>query len=482
VEFAIGVNRILRQRRWLLVATAAAILVALNIAFHVSLFPPRLEPSSAERGAASSQLLVDTGESSLPNLAVPIESLGGRAQVYAELLRTETVRRRIADEAGIPWTSLFVDGTTTDAPDGEPQPSAEEREVQLANDDKDARLFFRVDPSQPIIRVITQGKTVDEAVTLADAAAMELSLYADELQASDGVPEERRVEITQLGRADGGEQNASTTTIGALLAGIATFAIGCLLILFVPRMSQALRRARAAEGEDAPSPPMQPPAPRGRAGAAAQPVAAILKHGRAGLPTPEPKPAAKPEPKPAAKPKPKPAAKAKRKPAARAKPKPAEAAADTNSGGNGPVWLPWVASADVPPDQLITGRDGGASANSTADGGNTGREASGRNAARRSSAGGNSTGRKPARRKAAKRKPAARKPAARKRQERKPAEPKPGEANPPAEPNPAEAPTAAEPKPPEPKLPEPTATAEETAGQETSEQVHAGAGGPPDGR
>ncbi len=391
MEFAIGVNRILQQRRWLLVAAAAAILVALNIAFHVSLFPPRLEQSSAERGAASSHLLVDTGESSLPNLAVPIESLGGRAQVYAELLRTETVRRRIAEEAGIPWTSLFVDGTTTDAPDGEPQPSADEREVQLANDDKDARLFFRVDPSQPIIRVISQGKTVDEAVTLVDAAATELSLYADELQAEDGVPEPRRVEITQLGRADGGEQNASTTTIGALLAGIATFAIGCLLILFLPRMSQALRRARAAEAEGSPSPPKQRTRLRERPGAAARQITALLKGRRADRPKPEP--ATEPDPEAA------------------------EAAAAANSGGNGPLWLPWVAGAEIPPEQL-TGSDGGSSANTT---------------------------RPP---------------------EAKPPEAKPPEAKP------------AEPKPAEPRPPEPTGTAD----QEAPEQVHADAGGPPDGR
>jgi hypothetical protein len=277
LEFAIALNRIWQRRRWLAVAGVVALVGALSVAFRVSPFPPKLEARSDDRGAASTHLLVDSARSSLPDLAVPVEALAGRAQVYAELLRTETVRRRIGEEAGIPWTSLFVDGSTTDAADGEPQPSAEEREVELQSDEQDARLFFRVDPSRPIIRITTQAPTVGQAVNLAGAAAQSLSLYIDELQRLDGVPEPRRVEITQLGSADGGEANRSAAVMTGILAGIAILGVGCLLILFVPRLTDSVRRARELEGGDRPSPQSRRVPLRERVSAGAQRVSSRVK-------------------------------------------------------------------------------------------------------------------------------------------------------------------------------------------------------------
>jgi hypothetical protein len=247
LEFAVAVHQIWRRRRWLAPVALVSVFAALNIAYHVSLVPPRLESRSVERGVASTHLLVDSARSALPDLAIEVESLAGRAQVYAELLRSESVQRRVGKEAGVPWKSLFVDGSTTDPNVGRPEPSSEERGVELQGDDKDARIFFRVDPSQPIIYITTQGEDSQQAVALAQAAALSLSEYIDQSQEQDGVPGPRRVEVTQLGDAVGGTANESAATTTAIVVGIALFGVGCLLILLIPRFAESLRTAQALE-------------------------------------------------------------------------------------------------------------------------------------------------------------------------------------------------------------------------------------------
>jgi hypothetical protein len=262
VEFAVAIQRIWQERRWLVPVAVVAAFTALIVAYQVRLFPPGLESRSHATGAGSTHLLVDSSRSSLPDLAIPVEALGGRAQVYAELLRTEAVRQRIGDAVGVPWTSVFVDGSTTDpALDSEPQPSAEERGVELQSDEQDQRVFFRVEPTQPIIHISTEGPTAEDAIALARASALALSGYIGELQQKDAVPGPRRVELTQLGDAEGGTVNDSAGKTVALLAGAAVFGAGCLLILFIPRFRESVRSANALEGKDlSPSRPRPLPA------------------------------------------------------------------------------------------------------------------------------------------------------------------------------------------------------------------------------
>ena len=433
MEFAIALNRIWQRRRWLLAVALVALLAGLSIAYQLSVFPPRLQARSDDRGAASTHLLVDSARSSLPNFQIPVESLAGRAQVYAELLRTETVRQRIGEEAGIPWTELFVDGSTTDAADGEPQPSAVEREVELQSDEREARLFFRVDPSRPIIRITTQGKTVNQAVDLAEASALSLSQYIDELQRLDGVPEPRRVEITQLGSANGGAANRSAAEVTGILGGLAIFGIGCLMILFVPRIADSVRRANALEDRDRPRPESERVPLRERASTAAQRVASFVKQlgGDRHQPSAE-----------------EPRAEQRAKQPAPSSTQRAPSNWWLSLGGNGgPPEEPVAKLSDGDP---VTESSNGKTVAEPSD--EPMAEASDEPMAEARDQGalpesGNGAGpdapeRKPPARKAPKRKPPAKKPRARKPRARKPAEPKP------AEPKPVE------PTPPERMLPE----------------------------
>jgi hypothetical protein len=248
MDLASALHRLWRSKIWLIPVGAVAALAALAMMFRVSVFPPGLDSREFTYGSARAEVLVDSERSSLAAIEIPLSALSERAQVYAELLRSDAVRRRIGARAGVPWTSISVDGLTTLASPGtSPETTATERAAELLSEGAIRQVFFRATPEQPIIQITTQGQSAEEAVALANGTAQALPDYLDELQQDQGIQGPTRVALTQIGRASGGEVGNSTKTVLAILVGLATFALGCLAVLFVPRLVDGVRRAEEIE-------------------------------------------------------------------------------------------------------------------------------------------------------------------------------------------------------------------------------------------
>lgn len=245
MDVAVALHQIWLKKLWLVPVAIVAAIAATMVAYHVSIFPPQLESRSIEFGAADTELLVDSARSSLTDAAIPLDALGSRAQVYAELLRSEPVRQLIGDEAGIPWRELVVDGFASDGANVglQGQPSATERAAELASQGNNDQLFFRVEPGQPIIQLTAQAPTAEGAERLVQGAAVALPAYIDSLQVERGVSGGSRVQLTQLGLPNGALVNRSADLVMASIAGVGVFFLGCMLILLVPRIVEGFRMA-----------------------------------------------------------------------------------------------------------------------------------------------------------------------------------------------------------------------------------------------
>jgi hypothetical protein len=231
VDVATSLQQIWRRKRWLVPATIAAMLAALVVSYHVSVWPPGLASRSLRYGTANTGLLVDSARSSLATVQSPLTALSERAQVYGQLLQAEPVRRKIGELAGVPWQTVSVDGFSST------EPSAAERSSQLVTDGKSRQVFFRVEPNQPIIHITSNGPTGAEAASLAEAAANALPAYIEDLQARHDIAGGDRVVLEQIGQPDAGVVSESAGRLLAVTAALAVFGLSCLAILFVPRLA-----------------------------------------------------------------------------------------------------------------------------------------------------------------------------------------------------------------------------------------------------
>jgi hypothetical protein len=250
MDLASAFYRLWTRKLWLIPVLLIAGFVAFNVAYRVSLLPPDVKSRYLEYGVADTSLLVDSDRSSVATAELPLNILGERASIYAELLRSDSVRREIGRQAGVPWETVLVDGVSTASGGAAgPEPTGTERAAGLASEARGRQIFFRVLPQQPIIHISTQGRTAAEAAALAQASARALEKYLEKLQRSQGIAGPQRIALTQIGQPVGSFVNQSADLQLAVLAGLATFAFGCLLVLFVPRAIAAIRVAERRDHE-----------------------------------------------------------------------------------------------------------------------------------------------------------------------------------------------------------------------------------------
>ncbi len=243
MEIALALRHIWRHRIWLVPVTIVAAIGGLVASYHVSFAPPSIKSEGFEYGAASTQVLVDSSNSSLAELETPIGQIGERAALYAELLNTQPVRREIGRLAHVPWEEISVSGQ--DATPSEP--NAEQRSSQILSAKEAVTLFFTVNKEQPIIGLSSQAPTADKARRIVSAAVPSLRKYVNLIESKRNVPGSRRVEFQQLGAPQAGTLASGSGKIIGLLVALFIFCVGCLLIVLVPRFLSDLRKAGAIE-------------------------------------------------------------------------------------------------------------------------------------------------------------------------------------------------------------------------------------------
>ncbi len=241
------------RRRLVLVGALVAAAAATISVYSVSLYPPSLESRSNVFATASSQILVDTPDSSFADLSQELEPLQARAGVFARFLANPVALTLISQQAGIPASAIEAQGPyEQNIPLYQQEPTAEERSSQIIGEGALYRLRFESNPELPIISVFAQAPTEGEAVRLAEATPTALRRYVERLQQHQQTPPKNRVEIRRLGHATGGVVNAGANTEIAALVFFLVFIGWCILLVPAHTIARGWRDGGRWEDEDGP--------------------------------------------------------------------------------------------------------------------------------------------------------------------------------------------------------------------------------------
>jgi hypothetical protein len=247
---------VIRQlwHRKLLVALVAALAVAVAIFSAYRISPAGLEKRALTVAAASSQILVDSPDSTLVAGAElgTFEALSTRAKIYGQYLASLSAREEIAKRAGVPASSISTSGPFSSAT-GQTAYSSQssgERAGELLQEGATNRLVFTAQEGVPILTVDAQAATSDRAIALASASFETLKQYVHSLEA-DGRPVRQGVTVRELGAPEGGTLGGTNNMMLIVLAFLVVFGLGCAAILTVPTFA---RRWRALDDVEYPAP------------------------------------------------------------------------------------------------------------------------------------------------------------------------------------------------------------------------------------
>jgi hypothetical protein len=248
MEFALVLRELGRRRKWLGLGVVIAAIVAIVVVYQVSLFPPRLHERSLQYSTASTQVYVDSPDSSLGDSGENLQPLVDRSNVFARVLASPTLLDLIGRDAGIPGGEIYATGPI------EPnltryvqEPSEGKRAFQVTRETNPYRLEFDDDDIVPVISIYSQAPTGPEAVRLANGAAQALSQYVSSLESGGGIPGNLRVTIRQLGvpTAGVGDSGISKKLGGLVFVGV--LLAWCALILLVGRFVKSWRQSAQLE-------------------------------------------------------------------------------------------------------------------------------------------------------------------------------------------------------------------------------------------
>jgi hypothetical protein len=249
MELARTLNTLRRRRRLVVLGAVIAAIAALLSIYQVSLFPPGMKSRTNVFATASTQILIDTPDSTFADVANDIEPLNTRAGVFARFMTSPEALALIAREAKLPLDGIEAQGPyDLNVPEFQRVPTAERRSSQILGERALYRLRFENSPELPIISVFAQAPTTEEALALASAAPAALRDYIGGIQAREHTPTERKVEVRKLGRAVGGVVNESASLQIATLVFIVVLIGWCLLLVPAQTIARGWRELGDGEG------------------------------------------------------------------------------------------------------------------------------------------------------------------------------------------------------------------------------------------
>jgi hypothetical protein len=207
------------------------------------LLPPRVD-TAADRGRASTHILVDTPESTTVDLrqsTYDIEGLTNRALLVSNAIASPAVRERLAAHAGVPPNEIR---TTTPLNAEYPEGVAETGGPQDTSGlypTSAYRLNVQSDPTVPVIEIDTEAPTPEGAVKLANAAAAGLNSYLSADAGSGAAPPSARLDVVQLGRAQPLVTARGAGPLITTLVFLLVFAAAAATVLFVARVRSGWR-------------------------------------------------------------------------------------------------------------------------------------------------------------------------------------------------------------------------------------------------
>jgi hypothetical protein len=262
------VKSLLRHKVALGAIFDVAVLAALLTSFNIG--PGGIERRSTSVGAATSQILVDSAESTLVKGAASdqLAALGTRASVYAQYLSSREAVGKIAREMEINPLLITASGPFSDGTgiSDYGEQGAESRATDLVDEGKAYRLVFQAQEDVPIITVYATGPSVPASLDLARSSYKVLSGYIGELKLQaakeariDPQPKPTASEtgllindiiVRQLGQPEGGLVGGSANLMLMVLAFVGVLGLGCLAFAVISGFMRHWRLAGEMERLD----------------------------------------------------------------------------------------------------------------------------------------------------------------------------------------------------------------------------------------
>jgi len=267
MDFVEALRTLWRRKALVALSAVLAVFAGLGAGYEVGLAPPSVKARSVEYGTGSAKVLVDTTPTSLTDSGVDYEPLVTRANIYARLFSTSSVRRYISNFSGIPINRIVTEVPTngrliTNQPANRPQgPSG--RSAQIGSEDSSYRLDIDVESDLPIISIVSQAPTEAEALRLVNGAAQGIETYVRSLRprarpGSRGRTPRIRgltVKIRRLGDAGGSSVGGQTGQLVAILVAVGLLLVACVLIVTLSGVARKLRERPVGESSPGPAPP-----------------------------------------------------------------------------------------------------------------------------------------------------------------------------------------------------------------------------------
>jgi hypothetical protein len=243
VDLANAIRELWHLKVWVVGVAVLAVLAAIATAYKVQPMPPSLEKKSLEFGAAQAEILIDSPRSALADLGREFTPLAERAQVFSQFMASTPVKDEIARVVGLPPGAVTAEASVAsqNLPRSATEPGGGERANELVAEGIGYKLSFEAQESLPIVSVYAQAPKADQAIELADGAAVGLRRYLSRVEAEQQIPDLRRVRVVALGEAKGGIVNSGANKMVAAIAFLGVLTFGCVLLLVLGNVIRGLR-------------------------------------------------------------------------------------------------------------------------------------------------------------------------------------------------------------------------------------------------
>jgi hypothetical protein len=233
MKLGIVLHRLWHTRKVLVPSIAIAVLAALLSAYKIG--PGGIQPRALGMSTAETQVLVDNPSTIVLDLkqgSYQLQQMAQSATLLGNVLVSIPVQQDIARRAGIPASALQTTAPATpQSPQALTTPKPRATTDLLASNDQ-YRINVQANPTVPMLTVYTEAHSVAVAEALANAAVASLRAYVATVDQS--IPAAQRVNIYQLGRAEGGAVTGGlrleTVALVFFFALVLTSALGLALM------------------------------------------------------------------------------------------------------------------------------------------------------------------------------------------------------------------------------------------------------------
>jgi hypothetical protein len=249
--FGIRIRGLWQIRGWVAACAAFALLATVWSVAEVGVLPPHVKSRSLKMATATTQVVVDTPNSTLVDMRQDtsrLDSLTNRALLLGNVMASPEVRADIARRAHVPFESLQVVPPITPK---QPRVLAEAGNERHTSDilklNGDYRLYIKANPTVPFLQIYAQTPSAKSAGALANAAVGGVEAYLAELARTTQTPGAQQIRLIQLGSAQGAVINGGIAWRIAFLAFVVTFGASCATVIWIRRVRQGWRLAALSE-------------------------------------------------------------------------------------------------------------------------------------------------------------------------------------------------------------------------------------------